>query len=175
MVRKLKTMKNLKIISLVILISSMFIVSCEDDRLDNMVDDKVYVLKSGLNQIEIEKQGSYTYSLYVIKSGTGRQEADIQLSINETVLDSYNQQNETEYVLLPSQYYKLTTDNKHISKEEYKIPFDIILDTEAISDLQNNSEIEYALPLELKLLNSTIEIGGDKNTSILVPIINEPI
>ena len=156
--------------------SSIFVSSCKDDRLENMVDDKVYVLKSGLNEVEIEKQGSYTYSLYVIKSGVGRQEFDVQLSINESVLNSYNQMNETEYVLLPSQYYKLTTDSKFIGKEDYRTPFDIVLDTEAILDLQMNSEIEYALPFELKLINATVEVGGDDNmTSIFVPIINEPI
>lgn len=167
-------MNNRKIIYFILLICPLFIISCEDSRFDTIVDDKVYIMHSGLREIEISNSGQYTYSLYVIKSGIGKQAVNVQLAINESILNSYNENNGTDFSLLPEQYYKIAVREKNIEKDEYQVPFEIVFDTNAILELQADSEKKYVLPCEVKVLNSVIEIGGDENmTSILVPLVKE--
>lgn len=160
-----------KILYGIMLISSMLVISCEDDLSIDIVDDKVYVLKPGLNELEIKEATSFRYDLYVMKSGVGKQETDVQLSVNESVLNNYNESEETDYSLLPAQYYTIASTTGRLGRDDYRVHFEIVFDTQAIIDLQTSSGKTYALPCEVKVLNSEIEIGGDQDmTSLLVPI-----
>lgn len=168
-------MNNRKIIFLLTLIVSTFLLSCEDNLYENMVEDKVYIVESGINEVEISSSGSYTYGLYVIKSGVGQQAATVRLEVNQQLLEAYNADNGTNYALLPEQYFNIVNNEISFAKEEYEAPFEITFDVSGILELQMSSEVIYALPYELKVVGSEIAIGGDEgSTSIIIPTVAIP-
>lgn len=158
------------------LLSLLFIgVSCEDSRMHNMVDDKIYLLNPELNKVEVFHWGDYTYGLVCVKSGVGQQAAELELSVNEQLLNEYNNEQGTDYKLLPEQYYKFTSSLLTIGVEGYKDMFDIVFDTDGLVDLQGDGSVTYALPCQVNVLNSSIAmVDSSKMYSIIIPSVKEP-
>ena len=67
--------KILVFILLLLCVHSSFV----DNRMHNMVDDKVYVLKPSYNEVKVFTWEWFVYSLEVITRGVGQQESDIKL------------------------------------------------------------------------------------------------
>ncbi|RHJ95294.1 BT_3987 domain-containing protein [Parabacteroides bouchesdurhonensis] len=146
--------------------------SCEDTRLDGMVDDKTYLLTSGFQELKIYNFGSVTYKFAIYKSGIGSSEAHLTFKADEETLAEYNQANNTDYKLLPSDMYSMPT-NCTIAKEEERIYVEVNFDTQKIMDLQGKKQSSYIIPIKM-ISNNGIEIESGKNMIILAPIISQP-
>ena len=84
--------------------AALFIASaCTDDRDNLMVNDQIGLLHSTYTETEVFRGMDTSYQLFVIKSGKGKQEAEVSISVDETVLQSYNTDNGTSIQLLPSE------------------------------------------------------------------------
>jgi len=80
--------------------AALFIASaCTDDRDNLMVNDQIGLLHSTYTETEIFRGMDTPYQLFVIKSGKGKQETEVSISVDETVLQSYNTDNGTNYCL----------------------------------------------------------------------------
>lgn len=78
------------------IVAALFIASaCTDDRDNLMVNDQIGLLHSTYTETEIFRGMDTPYQLFVIKSGKGKQEAEVSISVDETVLQSYNTDNGT--------------------------------------------------------------------------------
>lgn len=76
--------------------AALFIASaCTDDRDNLMVNDQIGLLHSTYTETEVFRGMDTSYQLFVIKSGKGKQEAEVSISVDETVLQSYNTDNGT--------------------------------------------------------------------------------
>lgn len=166
---------NIKISHLFILMLFLFVGSaCEDSLMHNMVDDQVYVLEPGFHNEEMANWDNFTYDLFVIKSGMGQQEANLEVVIDESLLAEYNNAHQTTYKLLPQEYYRIESKTLLMSKKEYRNSFKIIFNTASIKDLQKSDE-QYVLPCSIKVLDSSIEIADSaKMSTIIAPVITEP-
>ena len=83
------------------IVAALFIASaCTDDRDNLMVNDQIGLLHSTYTETEVFRGMDTPYQLFVIKSGKGKQEAEVSISVDETVLQSYNTDNGTSIQLL---------------------------------------------------------------------------
>lgn len=148
--------------------------SCVDNRMHNMVDDKVYVLKPSYNEVKVFNWEGFVYSFEVIKSGVGQQSSDIKLIVDESYLTNYNQENGTSYKLLPENLYTIKTNQMSLSSKDYRVLFPIEFDSDGIIDLQGEGNKEYILPIRVEVANKTIAATEDRLFSLIAPIVHQP-
>jgi hypothetical protein len=142
---------------------------CEDRRMNNMTEDKVYLNNFGENVQNIFKWDNFTYQLQVIKSGVGQQEGEVALSVDETALAKYG----SKYTLLPAGLYKIKTPQLTLAKSDYQVPFEIEFDAAGIETLKATTNLLYAVPL--KLTSNTIKPASENQLlSVIVPNVVNP-
>lgn len=170
----MKANRNLFNISLLFLV--VLFVGCEDNRMNDMVDDKVYLLNPGLNEQSVFNWPGYTYNLYVIKSGTGSQGGELGLTINEALLTRFNEKNQTDLKMLPQELFNIVDKKIILAQGDYRASFKIELVTEGIALLKTESGYQYALPCEVSVMpGTTLQQGEDEVMySIIVPEVKEP-
>jgi len=162
----IKSLKNLLVASIMI-----WGISCEDYRMANMTNDKVYIGNHGINPQNIYKGGEIVYSQMVIKSGVGQSGGNVSLSVDESLLTGFS-----EYSLLPAQYYSFKSSNLNFDKSDYQMPFEIQFDAEGIEELKRETELNYALPIRLISESTSLPLSETEDTdfSIIVPHVLEP-
>lgn len=142
---------------------------CEDRRMNNMIEDKVYLNNFGENVQNVFKWENFTYQLQVIKSGVGQSGGDVALNVDASLLAQYGD----KYTILPTEFYKIKSSQISFGKSDYQIPFEIEFDADGIETLQKTTSLVYALPL--KLSSNTIKPGADNELcSVVVPNILNP-
>lgn len=155
-----------------LVISLLF--SCEDTMMNNMVDDKVYLLHQGLNEVDVINSQNPNIALEVIKSGVGQREVSLQLSINPSLLTSYNEANGTAYSLLDPTFYNLENATIEMNKDTYQLPFNISIDAEKLkSALIKDPDLKVAIPCEVTVLNPS-DNDPVKMETIIIPKVIEP-
>lgn len=164
----------IKILNLLLIILGLM--SCSEDFMDhNMVDDKVYLQQPGFNETAIFNWGTYTHNLTVIKSGKGKQGAQLKLVIEDSILANYNEANKTSYKMIPDNCYEIKTSEISFSEADYRKSFIIEFNPEAITELHKKSEEKYVLPCQMLILGGSIEgIDAKRMSTILSPIIEQP-
>lgn len=160
-------------LQLFLLLLVVLLAACEDNRSNDLFDDKVYLLTPDLNKIDIFNWGSYDYELIACKGGVGQQEATLQIALNESLLMAYNTKNRTNYKLLPKELYQLKNNQCELSISDTRGSFYIVFNTAGIKGLQEQDNSQYALPVQITTTNS-IETDTAKMTSIIVPKVYEP-
>lgn len=146
-------------------------VGCEDRRMNNMVEDKVYLNNYGENVQNIFKWDHFTYNLMVVKSGVGQQGGEVALKVDEALLSKYYG---SKYTLLPPEYYKLKTSTLTLDKSDYQIPFEIEFDAAGIESLQATTKLLYAVPVILTAGGSLKPAAESQLYSIVVPKVLSP-
>ena len=91
-------MKNYKLILGALLLGTSVFFSCQDGLEDNLTENKVYLVSSGLQEFEIYKTGMpSTYQLAIYKSGAVETACTATIGLCSTEeLAAYNTRNETE-------------------------------------------------------------------------------
>jgi hypothetical protein len=154
---------------LFICLIATFGMGCEDRRMNNMIEDKVYLSNYGENIQNIFKWDNSTYSLQVVKSGSGKQGGEVTLSVEESALTPYV----SKYTLLPAALYKIKASQIVLNKDDYSASFEIEFNTAGIEALQEDTKLRYAVPF--KLSSATLIPGvEDALYSIVVPNILNP-
>ena len=113
------------------------------------------------------------YQLFVIKSGKGKQETEVSISVDETVLQSYNTDNGTSIQLLPSDCYTILQPALRLNDSDYRKAFDIKWNADRLSDLLSTGK-EYGLPIQMSVVQNFISADDERLKTIIVPTIKEP-
>jgi len=148
--------------------------ACIDNRMHNMVDDSVYVLKPSYNQVEVFNWEGFAYSFEVIKSGVGQQSSDVKLVVDESYLTNYNLENGTAYKLLPENLYSIKTTQMSLSAKDYRALFPIEFDANGIIELQGEGNAEYIIPIKVEVANESIAAEEDRLFSLVAPVVHQP-
>ncbi|WP_165940078.1 DUF1735 domain-containing protein [Dyadobacter psychrotolerans] len=166
-------MKNYKNSLLHLLALSLIILAagCEDRRMNNMVEDKVYLNNFGLNNQNVFKGDNFTYNLQVVKSGVGTQEGEVTITVDESLLAKYYG---TKYTLLPAAYYKVKNSTLKIEKSDYQVPFEVSFDAAGIEALQTTTQFTYAIPFKLSSAGSLHTAVETQLYSVVVPTVVSP-
>jgi hypothetical protein len=160
---------NNRLIPFVIGAMALIGAGCEDRRMNNMIEDKVYLTKFGENVQNVFKWDNYTYELQVTKSGVGQQGGEVRLSVDESALAPYA----AKYKLLPADLYKIKSTTLQLGKGDYDVPFEIELNTAGIEALKAATKLNYAVPF--KLTSSTIAPAAENQlVSVFVPNVLSP-
>ena len=61
--------------------SISFFIACEDNRMDGMVKDKVYLVQSGVQEVYVNYRDFADYTVTVYKSGIGEQTANVSIEV----------------------------------------------------------------------------------------------
>lgn len=161
--------------ALVLLSFTILFTGCEDNRLNDIVDDKVYLLEHGLNEQQVFNMQDYTYHLTVMKSGVGQQSGTLKLVTDENILTTYNEENGTEYQLLPSEYYEITTQDLALGKKDYRLSFEISMNAESIKEHQAQNEEQFVIPFRAQVVSGSFKEGEPKEMeSLLLPSVIDP-
>lgn len=160
---------------LVLLFCAAFFTACEDNRMNDMEDDKIYLLNPGLNEQTIFNWPGYTYKLGVIKSGMGQQGGEVALKIDEALLVDFNEANQTDLKMLPQELVKINNPSMTLKAGDYRAFFEIELNTEEIAQLIESTGEQYALPFQMEILSGNFKMEDQESMySLLVPAVNEP-
>lgn len=165
-------MKAILKYSFFVLGAFIFATSCEDNRLDDMAEDQIYLVKSGLQQAQVYNFGSYDFELTVYKSGYGSKEATLEFSTDQTMLNSYNESNGTSYQILPSNCYSFKSNMLNMSSSTLSDKYIVTFNTEEVLKLQLAGG-QYVLPLKMKAVND-ISLKEAKTDVLLIPEVSEP-
>jgi len=155
-----------------VLLSVILLESCEDNRTENMANDKIYLINSGLQQANIYNFGTYDYDLSIYKSGYGTDEASLEFITDPSLLKTYNETQGTNYQLLPANCYSVVSNAVNISAKQVSDKYKITFNTTEIQKIQASGN-QYLLPLRVKALNG-IELKDSKADVLLVPNVIEP-
>jgi len=155
-----------------IFLAIVLLESCEDNRMENMANDKIYLIKSGIQEARIYNFGSCDYDLAIYKSGYGTDKASLEFLTDPTLLTTYNQTNGTNYLLLPPNCYSVVNSTMNLSAETASDKYRVIFNTTEVLKIMANGD-QYMLPLRIKALNN-IELKDSKTDILLVPKVSEP-
>lgn len=165
----MKKHKTIQFIAVALFIA----LACTDDRDNLMVNDQIGLYNSIYTETEVFRGMNTPYQLFVIKSGKGKQEAEVSISVDETVLQSYNTDNGTSIQLLPSDCYTILQSDLRLSDSDYRKSFDIKWNADRLYDLLS-TEIKYGLPIQMSVVQNSISADNERLKTIIVPTIKEP-
>lgn len=167
-------MKKHKLMTAALLLSVSTFFSCEDGLKDNLMESKVYLVSSGLQEFEIYKTGMpATFQLAIYKSGAIETSCTASVGLcSADELEAYNMQNETEYKIMTEACYEIASSSVSFQADRKDVNrvVDIIFKPEAIEALGVG---KYVLPV--KLTEASIGITSDKAMAILAPTVIEPM
>ncbi|MDO5571983.1 MAG: DUF1735 domain-containing protein [Bacteroidales bacterium] len=163
--------------AIIISVLSICTYSCSDYLDNDILDDQIYLAKSGLTNVDVFNWGVYSYNLPVIKSGKGSNSAIVVLSVDESILKEYNKKNGTSYKILPKNCYSLDDSELAWDKKDYRKFFSIDFNSDAINSLNLNNidQTKYVLPCKIDVKNSSVALADSAKSNILIcPSVTEP-
>ena len=157
-------MKNLIIKIIMVVTSISFFIACEDNRMDGMVKDKVYLVQSGVQEVYVN------YRVTVYKSGIGEQTANVSIEVDEETLKVYNEEENTSFEIIPDVCYSISKTNFDFSTSTVSYKSLITFDGDIIKRYQQRGEKKYVLPLKLHV-DGNVDVNETSSRMILIPIL----
>ncbi|MDR1864412.1 MAG: DUF1735 domain-containing protein [Bacteroidales bacterium] len=142
--------------------------ACEDNRLNNMAEDKIYIVNSGMDEINVIDFGSYTHQIALNKSGYGSSDARAHLVMDLDALLNYNQKEGARYEVLPYSCYQLQSAETAVNAADTRFFIPVTFNTAEMAKLQDRSK--YALPV--RVVADGVEVNREKESVVLLPVFN---
>lgn len=165
----MKKFKTIQFIAATLFIAA----ACTDERDNFMVNDQIGLLNPTYTETEVFRGMDTPYQLYVVKSGKGKQETEVSITVDEAVLHKYNEDNGASIQLLPTDCYTILQPTLRLSDSDYRKAFDIKWNVDRLSVLLSTGD-EYALPIHMSVAQNSISVDNERLTTIIVPAIKEP-
>ena len=152
---------------------AMLAISCENefdvsDKADSLISVTVNTLN---NQAAYNVGETAQAELWIQRGGLKDASGKVQFVVDPLLLDSLNQEDKTNYELLPENCYEMTNTEFTVDKNE--LCGYITYHPEKILALSAYNETKYVLPL--RLISNDLAINPARNTSFLAFTILEPI
>lgn len=163
-------MKNIIIKIIMVVTSISFFIACEDNRMDGMVKDKVYLVQSGVQEVYVNYRDFADYTVTVYKSGMGDQAAIVSIEVDKEVLKEYNEEENTSFEILPDVCYSISKNNFDFSASTVSYKSLITFDGDILKRYQQKGEKKHVLPLKLYTDGGT-EVKEASSRIILIPIL----
>lgn len=163
-------MRNLIIRIIMVVTSISFFIACEDNRMDGMVKDKVYLVQSGVQEVYVNYRDFADFTITIYKSGIGEQAVNASIEIDEEMLKAYNEKENTSFEVLPDVCYSISKTNFDFSASAVSYKSIIVFDGDIIKRFQQKGEKKYVLPLKLHVYGD-VEVNEASSQTIIMPII----
>ena len=162
-------MKNKLLYILPIILLSLS--SCEDNRLEGMVPDTLYLVQSGSEDIFVNKKDYADFTVSVYKSGIGDVSASAKIIVDPELVDSYNSEHGTSLELLPDVCYTISKTNFNFSPSTVYRNSTITIDGAVLSKYQSVGTKKYILPIKLVCESDEITIQENRSVVLLIPVL----
>ncbi len=164
---KFARMKRLNISLLVFL--TVFCISCKDNRLEGMYEDKVGFLKSGEQMISTYiANKEIIFESPVFRSGIGTARTTVHVQLDAEILQQYNSANNTNYIMLPDDSFTIANKDFELTGDLKNVVVKINIDIKKLELLQGVMSQKYVVPLKL-ITSGEIGVNLPKSTMILIP------
>lgn len=150
--------------------SVSFFIACEDNRMDGMVKDKVYLVQSGVQEVYVNSRDFADFTITVYKSGIGNQTANVSIEIDEETLKAYNEKENTSFEVLSDACYSISKTNFDFSASAVSYKSMVVFDGDIIKRFQQKGEKKYVLPIKLHV-DGEVEIDEASSRMIIIPIL----
>ena len=150
--------------------SISFFIDSEDNRMDGMVKDKVYLVQSGVQEVYVNYRDFADYTVTVYKSGIGEQTANVSIEVDEETLKVYNEEENTSFEIIPDVCYSISKTNFDFSTSTVSYKSLITFDGDIIKRYQQRGEKKYVLPLKLHV-DGNVDVNETSSRMILIPIL----
>lgn len=155
-------------------IALSLLAGCEDTMLNNMVEDKVYLLKEGVQSVNVYNVDQPIIPIEVVKSGVLGRIAKLDLDIKPELLTAYNTTQQKEYKLLDPATYSLKSNTMDMGADDYQKAFELLLDGEKFkAEKAKDPTAILAIPCEVTLLNPNPDEKSIMQ-AIIIPTLVEP-
>lgn len=146
--------------------------SCQDDRNNDMVNDKIGLLNPETTVAKVYVGDNTPYYLYVVKSGKGMQGGEVSIAVDEAVLANYNTEKGTSLQMLPNDCYTIVQTHLSLDDSDYRKAFEVKWDMEHLSALQTTTN--YALPVQLTVNDNSLEFSSERMATVIIPQLVKP-
>ncbi len=148
---------------------SFFAMSCQDSRLEGMYDDKIGFLKSGEQMLSAYiAKNEIEFESAVHKSGIGTSETQVTVVVDQQLLDSYNEEHNTQLEILPSDSYTIENREFKLNDKNNNVVVKVKIDIRKLESLQGVQTQRYAIPLKLST-SGEIELSENRSNLLLIP------
>ncbi|MDR0574007.1 MAG: DUF1735 domain-containing protein [Tannerella sp.] len=174
---------NILLYTIIAVLTGFF--SCEDNRRQNLLPDKVYLVRKGMNVEESFDIGEkYVSQIWANKSGLNNTSCTVNFSVDPTALERYNNVTGSRFELLPASCYAITRQTFTIKGEEQYAKFQFEYDPAAIVEEWEKAHgmepgfskyglTNYVLPVSI--VSEGVDVMEDANTSFVRFAVNEPL
>jgi hypothetical protein len=178
-------MKRSHLFTIAGILLTVIFTSCEDNRGQNPVPDKVYLVKTGLYVEESFDIGEKVVTqLWANKSGLNNTPCTVTYAIDAVALAQYNAENETELELLPADCYSIAQHTFPIAGNEQYAKFQIEYDPAKIAEkwedlhgtdpgFSKYGTTNFVLPVSI--VSDGVELLESQNAALLQFEVNEPM
>lgn len=174
--------KNIYILSL-LLGSAFGFMSCDKAMEDNFPSEFESVLhfciQKGEHEIDVKllntgEAGNYNFSIGKSGNNLSATAEGTITTFSEGELETYNDDHSTSYVILPDEYYTLSTDKLSFNEKENNKSVDVTFQTSQMHEDLDLENKQYVLPLHLGAQGGA-SVNEVLNMLILKPIVSTPI
>lgn len=145
-------------------ICSLF-VSCQDNRLDGIPANRVYISRNGVQEMSIYDLGEpVKLAVSVAKAGYHNNPGEASLRLSESLINFWNTEYGTHYEMLPASCYEFSNATVKFGEKDLYATTPLTINVGAFSAL--DPEKVYALPIEL--YSSSFEINQEKASVLYV-------
>lgn len=156
--------------TLLAVVALAYLTACEDNRMDGMVNDNIYIVQSGIQEVYVNYRDYADFTLSVYKSGMNEQAANASIHVSEEVLSAYNEKEGTFYVLLPDVCYSISKTDFSFSTSSVSHKSVITFDGDILKRYQNMGEKKYALPILLDV-EGNVDTKSSSSEVIIIPVL----
>lgn len=149
----------------------MSISSCEDNRLEGMLPDTLYIVQAGSEDIFVNKKDYDDFTVSVYKSGIGNISADAKIVVDPELVERYNLEHSTSLELLPDVCYTISKTNFNFSPSTVYRNSTITIDGAVLSKYQSIGTKKYILPIKLVCESDGISIQENRSIVLLIPVL----
>ena len=165
---------------LMIVAVSLFVISCDDGRLDNIPPPRMLIPQSGVVEQTIFRTGEpFVFRLGVHQTGYHGVAATARVHIlSEAELNVYNAENGTDFRRLPDHTFQVPAGELSLNfPTDIRTKFvNITIDynaVEALPGFDEQNSAQYVIPV--RLVHSSIEMNENHSMSFIKPLIREPL
>lgn len=148
-------------------LSLIVVVSCQDYRYDNMVNDSVYFLHDGVQTITInvDNDSDYIHTVWLHKAGFFQNKFVGKIELDYNYLVIYNNDNNTNYEMLSDDYFDL---DRSFVIEDHVNSTSITITLKIQDILTDYGYTKVFVPLVLKSSTYQGDVSDDKSKCLFV-------
>ncbi|MFU1857976.1 BT_3987 domain-containing protein [Sphingobacterium sp. NGMCC 1.201703] len=147
----------------------------KDDRMNNMVDDTIYIRDYKENKITVFDWGKFDYNVTIIKAGIGQKATTVNFQIDEAYLADYNAKEGTNYKLLPMDCYTIGNSALEFGEKDTQRDVHFVFDSDKIKALQGKYKEQYALPCRIVSEGNLLKpLKPEMGAVLLIPSVKDP-